>query len=55
MIVCVCHNVSDKEVIHVVEYNGVKSLDELRDAMKVCGECECCQHELQDIITSRSA
>jgi len=44
MIVCVCHNVSDKKIRQAVE-TGVRSMPELRDKLNVgtcCGKCNSC-------------
>lgn len=44
MIVCVCHNVSDRKIRQAVR-EGVTSMPQLRDELKVgtcCGKCHSC-------------
>ncbi|GAB3547864.1 hypothetical protein GCM10027343_27580 [Noviherbaspirillum agri] len=44
MIVCVCHNVSERKIRQAVE-SGVRSMPELRDKLSVgtcCGKCNSC-------------
>lgn len=44
MIVCVCHNVSDRKIRQAVD-NGASSLLELREQLAVgtcCGKCHSC-------------
>ncbi len=44
MIVCVCNNISDREIRQAVDL-GLSSMDELRDTLGVatcCGKCATC-------------
>lgn len=44
MIVCVCHNVSERKIREAVD-SGLKSMPELRDKLGVgtcCGKCHSC-------------
>lgn len=48
MIVCVCNNISDREIAQAVEL-GATSMDALRADLGVatcCGNCADCAHEL---------
>jgi len=48
MIVCVCNNISDREIRQAMEL-GITSMDELRDALGVatcCGQCFSCAEEI---------
>ena len=48
MIVCVCNNISDREIRQAVEL-GVASMDELQRDLGVatcCGKCESCAREV---------
>ena len=48
MIVCVCNNISDREIRQAMEF-GITSMDELRDALGVatcCGQCFSCAEEI---------
>lgn len=54
MIVCVCNNISDREIRQAMDL-GITSMDELRDALGVatcCGQCFSCAEE---ILTERLA
>jgi bacterioferritin-associated ferredoxin len=44
MIVCVCHNVSDRKIREAVD-QGLRTMPELRDRLGVgscCGKCHAC-------------
>jgi bacterioferritin-associated ferredoxin len=48
MIVCVCNNISDREIRQAMEL-GIVSMEELRGALGVatcCGQCFSCAEEL---------
>ncbi len=48
MIVCVCNNISDREIRQAMEF-GITSMDELRSALGVatcCGQCFSCAEEI---------
>ena len=48
MIVCVCNNISDREIRQAMDL-GITSMDELRDALGVatcCGQCFSCAEEI---------
>ena len=50
MIVCVCNNISDKEIQQAVGL-GTGSMEELRDDLGVatcCGQCHACAKEVLD-------
>ena len=50
MIVCVCNNISDREIQQAVGL-GVSSMDELRDDLGVatcCGQCFSCAKDVLD-------
>jgi bacterioferritin-associated ferredoxin len=50
MIVCVCNNISDREIQQVVGL-GVSSMEELRDDLGVatcCGQCFSCAKDVLD-------
>jgi bacterioferritin-associated ferredoxin len=54
MIVCVCNNISDREIRQAMEF-GITSMDELRSALGVatcCGQCFSCA---EDIINEHLA
>ncbi|MRW93402.1 2Fe-2S ferredoxin [Duganella sp. FT80W] len=48
MIVCVCNNISDREIRQAMEF-GITSMEELRGALGVatcCGQCFSCAEEI---------
>lgn len=58
MIVCVCNNISDREVRQALEF-GITSMDELRSALGVatcCGQCfSCAEQILNESLASQAA
>lgn len=51
MIVCVCNNIDEHTIKTVVCSHSVKSLDDLKSIVVVCDQCECCQHDINDLIS----
>ena len=50
MIVCVCNNISDREIRQAVEL-GLRTMDELREQLGVatcCGQCADCAQGVLD-------
>lgn len=54
MIVCVCHGVSDKEIVRQVN-QGCMSFDALQDQTKVATCCGCCESCARDVFESAQA
>jgi bacterioferritin-associated ferredoxin len=58
MIVCVCNNISDREIRQAIEL-GITSMDELRRDLGVatcCGQCfECAEQILSEHLASINA
>ena len=57
MIVCVCNNISDREIRQAVDL-GITSIDELRDALGVatnCGDCLTYAMEVLDVHLGATA
>ena len=49
MYVCLCHNVTDKDIRRLVHTEGVTSMRELREQLGVatqCGKCSSCAKEV---------
>lgn len=49
MYVCLCHNVTDKDIRRLVHTEGVTSMRELREQLGVatqCGKCSRCAKEV---------
>ena len=49
MYVCLCHNVTDTKIRHLVRTEGVSSMRELREHLGVatqCGKCARCAREV---------
>lgn len=54
MYVCLCHNVTDTDIRHLVRTRGVDSMRELREHLGVatqCGKCaKCAKDVLRDAV-----
>ena len=49
MYVCLCHNVTDNDIRHLVRTEGVTSMRDLREQLGVstqCGKCARCAKEV---------
>ena len=56
MIVCVCNRVSDRDIRHAVEVQGVRDFEALVDVTRVascCGRCHDCAREVFDSACAR--
>ena len=55
MYVCLCHNVTDTDIRHLVRTEGVTSMRDLREQLGVstqCGKCARCAKEvLQEAVS----
>lgn len=56
MYVCLCHNVTDTDIRHLVHTEGVSSMRELREHLGVatqCGKCaQCAKHVLNEALAT---
>lgn len=59
MYVCLCHNVTDTDIRHLVRTEGVTSMRDLREHLGVstqCGKCALCAKEvLQEAVSEMHA
>ncbi|MBT9538454.1 bacterioferritin-associated ferredoxin [Thiobacillus sp.] len=59
MYVCLCHNVTDTKIRHLVRTEGVSSMRELREQLGVatqCGKCaQCAKHVLNEALADMPA
>jgi bacterioferritin-associated ferredoxin len=59
MYVCLCHNVTDTKIRHLVRTEGVSSMRELREHLGVatqCGKCaQCARHVLNEALADMPA
>ena len=59
MYVCLCHNVTDTDIRHLVRTEGVTSMRDLREQLGVstqCGKCARCAKEvLQEAVSEMHA
>ncbi len=56
MIVCVCNNVSDREISQAVEF-GAASMDDLQRDLGVatcCGQCHSCAKQVLETALSKA-
>lgn len=50
MIVCVCNNVNDKEIVNTLKANSIISIEELQENINVCDQCQKCSCQIEEII-----
>jgi bacterioferritin-associated ferredoxin len=59
MYVCLCHNVTDSDIRHLVRAEGVCSMRDLRNHLGVatqCGKCaQCARHVLLEALDALPA
>lgn len=53
MIVCVCKNVSNKDIINYLDINGCIDFNSLITDLDCCNNCSVCEHEIKDIIQNK--
>ena len=51
MIICICKNISDKE-INTQLSSGISSLCELKRSLGVATQCGACEYGIKDLITA---
>lgn len=52
MIVCVCNNVSSKDIIKHLNENSSSDFECVKSSLSCCNQCEVCQHDIKDIINN---
>lgn len=50
MIICICNNVSEKEIKSALKINPVSSVEDLKQNISVCNQCETCYFAVKDLI-----
>ncbi len=59
MIVCICNNVSERQIRHAVHEHGARTLRDLRGQLGVAGQCgrcaDCARAVLSQACAMRSA
>lgn len=54
MIVCVCNNVSSKDILKYISYNKNINFEKITEDLSCCNQCECCKYAIQNIIKEAS-
>jgi bacterioferritin-associated ferredoxin len=57
MIVCLCNRVSDRDIQHAVQRQGVRDFEVLQDRTRVascCGCCRDCAREVFDLACAQA-
>ena len=50
MIVCVCNNISNKDILKYMSQNKNTSLENLTQNLPCCNQCEVCKFDILDLI-----
>ena len=50
MIVCICHDINNKEIENIIEIKEIKSIRNLQKEIDVCKQCKSCSNMIQSII-----
>ncbi len=55
MIICICHNVSDKKVAEILASSpGIHKLKDLKKHIKICTQCGKCRDGVIDMINENN-
>ncbi len=49
MIVCLCHRISDQEIVRAV-HSGTRSFDDLQDDTRIASACGCCCDSAREVF-----
>lgn len=50
MIICICNNVSDAEVVETAKFVGAKTVEDLQACISICNDCETCRPYIEEIL-----
>lgn len=50
MIVCLCHRVSDRDIRHAVQAQGVRDFEQLKDLTRAASCCGCCHDCAREVF-----
>jgi len=50
MIVCICHNVSDRKIKALLCEHTIHSLKDLKKHIPICNQCGKCKDEIKGLI-----
>lgn len=50
MIVCVCNNISNKDILKYISLNKNSNFESLSKNLPCCNQCEVCKYDIQDLI-----
>lgn len=54
MIICVCHNVSDKKLNKIIEDKPIVSIKQLQKEVDICNQCKICACDLNNLIKKQN-
>lgn len=54
MIICVCHNVSDKKLNQIIEDKSIVSIKQLQKEVDICNQCKICACNLNNLIKKQN-
>jgi bacterioferritin-associated ferredoxin len=55
MYICICKNVTDRQIRKVAHERGVNNLRQLRECLGACDQCGKCARDAMDIIRDVAA
>lgn len=50
MIVCLCHRVTDRDIRHAVQAEGVQCFEQLKDQTRLASCCGCCHDCAREVF-----
>lgn len=50
MIVCVCNNISNKDILKYIATNKTADFQDVSENLSCCNQCEICKYDIQDIL-----
>lgn len=50
MIICVCNNISNKDIIKYISTNTSAKITDVSKDLSCCNQCEICKYDIQDIL-----
>lgn len=54
MIVCICNNVSEDEIVETINKTGATTIKELQEQMSICNRCTGCTYVLLHLLQGKT-